>query len=51
MGEQKDKNGLLVSIDGTAANISDYDVGELLQQYEIDVDELERFIEQCLITK
>ena len=24
VGEQKDKNGLLVSIDGTAANISDY---------------------------
>ena len=50
VGEQKDKNGLLVSIDGTAANISDYDVGELLQQYEIDVDELDRFIAQCLLT-
>lgn len=51
VGEQKNMDGLFVSVDGTGMDISDSDIGEFLQEYEIDIDEFETFIEQCLITK
>lgn len=44
-------NSIQLSVDGIEMNISDYDVAELIQKYEINFDELEEFIEQCLITK
>lgn len=50
-GEDKSYNEIKMSVDGFEYNISDYDVAELVQLYEVDSTELIEFIEECIQKK
>ena len=47
-GELPVHDGLTVSVDGVTYNVADYDVAELVQLYEIDVDEIEQYVKEII---